>query len=211
MAAEKETGVIARVKSLMSGGGTKPRIPVSGLNLPWLLARCDSAFQELLPLLKGAIFVKDTNERCEYYGMLADMTADILESLMILYRESAKASQHHKVEPDPGIPVLQVVYHSFRVLHESAILNHEMLEQKGPSESFAGTGILMKFNGIEDALSNMEVEMLHNVSELVESIVPAMLKNSEQRKKSLSKNGAECYERARKELSLHYSGLSANN
>ena len=211
MAVEKETGVIARVKSLMSAGGSKPRIPVSGLNLPWLLARCDSAFQELQPLLKGAIFVKEANERCEYYGVLTEMTEDILDSLMILYRESAKASKLHKIEPDPGIPVLQVIYHSFQLLYESAVLTREMQDQKGSSESFAGTGILMKFNGIEDALSNMEVEMLHNVSELVESIVPAMQKNSEHRKKSLSKNGAECYERARKELSLHYSGLSVNN
>lgn len=211
MPAEKETGVIARVKSLMTGGGNKPRVPVSGLNLPWLLAKSDCAFQELLPLLRGTIFVKENSERCEYYAMLADMVEDILESLTILYRESAKAAVMQKIEPDPSIPVLQVVCHSFRMLHESAVLTNEMQTQKEPSESFAGAGILMKFNGIEDAVSNMEVEMLHNVSELVESISPAMQKNSEQRKKSLSKNGAECYERAKKELSLYYSGLSAKN
>ena len=209
MAAEKESGVIARVKSLMTGS-SKPRIPVSGLNLPWLLAKCDSAFQELLPLLKGANIIEDMNERCGYYGVLADMVSDILDSLMILYRESAKSSQLHKIEPDPSIPVLQVIHYSFRVLQESAVLNSEIQNQKAPSESFAGTGVLMKFNGMEDTISNMEVEMLHNVSDLVESIVPAMQKNSEQRKKSLSKNGADCYERARKELALHYSSLSAN-
>ncbi|MBE6406913.1 MAG: hypothetical protein E7040_12985 [Lentisphaerae bacterium] len=211
MAAEKELGVLERVKSLVAGSGNKLRVPVSGLNLPWLLARCDCAFQELIPLLKGTIFIKENSERCEYYSMLTDMVGDILDSLSVIYRESLKTSNIQKIEPDPSIPVLQVIYHSFQALQVSAVLTSEMQNQKAASESFAGTGILTKFNGIEDSVSNMEVEMLHNISELVESIVPAMQKNSEQRKKSLSKNGAECYLRAKKELSLYYSGLSAKN
>lgn len=211
MAAEKELGVIERVKSLMSGGSSKPRLPVSGLNLPWLLAKCDSAFQELIPLLRGAIFIKENGERCEYYLMLSGMVDDILDSLSIIYRESAKASKLHKVEPDPSIPVLQVISHSFQVLQETALLTAAIQNQQSAAISFAGHGVMTKFNGIEDSVSNMEVEILHNISELVESIVPAMQKNSEQRKKSLSKNGADCYMRAKKELSLHYSGLSAKN
>ena len=208
MAPEKEIGVIERVKSLMSGGGSRPSVPVSCLNLPWLLARSDSAFQELVLLLRGAIFVKEHRERCDYYSMMAGMVLDILDSLTVIYRESGKAAPSQKIEPDPSIPVLQVIYHSFQLLQEAAVLTCEVQELSAPSESFAGTGILMKFNGIEDTVSNMEVEILHNISELVESILPAIQKNSDQRKKSLSKNGADCYLRAKKELSLYYSGLS---
>ena len=208
MAAEKELGVIERVKSLVSGSGNKMRVPVSGLNLPWLLARSDCAFQALIPALRSAIFVEENGDRCEFYAVLTDMVGDILDSLSIIYRESVKTSNIRKIEPDPSIPVLQVIYHSFQTLHATAVLTSEMQNQKSASESFAGAGILTKFNGIEDSVSNMEVEILHNVSELLESIVPAMQKNADLRKKSLSKNGAECYKRAQKELTLHYRSLS---
>lgn len=207
MTAEKEYGVIEKVKSLVSGGGGKLRVPVSGLNLPWLLARCDCAFRELLPLLRSSTDVREGN-LCEYYAMLLGMVNDILDSLSVIYRETRKSSKVQKIEPDPGVPVLKIIADSLQVLHESAVLSLELQEQKSAAESFAGTGILSKFNGIEDSVSNMEVEMLHNISELVESIVPAMQKNSEQRKKSLSKNGADCYVRAEKELALYYSSFS---
>lgn len=211
MAAEKELGVIERVKSLVSGGGNKYRVPVSGLNLPWLLARCDCAFQSLTTSLRRGIFIEESNARCEYYAVLKSMVGDILDSLSIIYRESAKTTDVRKIEPDPSIPVLQVIYHSFQTLHSTAILTKEMQKQKAASESFAGAGILTKFNGIEDSVSNMEVEILHNISEMLESIGPAMQKNAEQRKKSLSKNGVECYMRASRELALHYGNLSAKN
>ena len=208
MAAEKELGVIERVKSLVSGGGNKVRVPVSGLNLPWLLARSDCAFQALLPALQSAVFAEDGRDQCKFYAVLTDMVSDILDSLSIIYRESVKSSSIRKIEPDPSIPVLQVIYHSFQTLHATAVLTSEIQNQKYASESFAGAGILTKFNGIEDSVSNVEVEILHNISELLESIVPVMQKNAELRKKSLSKNGAECYLRAQKELMLHYRNLS---
>ena len=211
MAAEKEYGVIERVKSLMSGGNAKPRIPVSGLNLPWMLARCDCAFRELLPLVRGSIFVKECGEREEYYAMLVRMVTDIIDTLNVIYREMLRSAKGHKIDPDPGIPVLKVVAASMELLHASAVLAKKMQMEKAPSEAFAGTGILVRFNGIDDTVSNVEVEMLHNVSELLESISPAMQRTAEQRKKSLSKNGMECYLRAEQELSLHYSGLSGKN
>ena len=211
MAAEKELGVIERVKSLVSGGGNKYRVPVSGLNLPWLLARCDCAFQSLIPALRNAIFIEESSARCEYYAGLKSMVGDILDSLSMIYRESVKTADVRKIEPDPSIPVLQVIFRSFDTLHTAAVLTKEMQHQKAASESFAGAGILTKFNGIEDSVSNMEVEILHNISEMLESIGPAMQKNAEQRKKSLSKNGVECYLRASNELTLHYGNLSAKN
>jgi hypothetical protein len=50
----------------------------------------------------------------------------------------------------------------------------------------------------------MEVELLHNLSNLFDSIAPAMQRAGELRKKALSKNGLECYVRAEKELTGYY-------
>ena len=212
MTAEKEYGgVIEKVKSLVSGGTPKARIPISSLNLPWLLARCDCAYREMIPLLKGNIFVKESGERGEYYSMLMDMVREIIDSLDRIYLEASRSAKVRKIEPDPAIPVLKVIHQSFKLLHQSAVLSAELQNGKTASESFAGADVIPEFNGIDDTLSNTEVEILHNVSELLETIAPAMQRNSEQRRKTLSKNGLECYLRAEKELTLHYSGLSGTN
>ena len=211
MSAEKEYSVIEKVKSLVSGGSSRPRVPISGLNLPWLLAKSDCAFRALLPTLGNSIFSKDTRERCEYYSVLLRMVDDILDSLTVVYRESSRASKVQKIEPDQSIPVLNVIRQSLQLLHDSALLSNGIQSESKVAGAFAGAAVFAKFNKMEDTVSNMEVEMLHNISGLVESIIPAMQKNSEQRKKSLSKNGAECYLRAEKELSLYYSGCSAIN
>ena len=209
--AEKEYSVIEKVKSLVSGSNSKPRVPVSGLNLPWLLAKSDCAFRALLPTLGNSIFSKDTGTRCEYYAVLVGMVDDILESLTILYRESARSSKGQKIEPDPSIPVLNVIRQSLVLLQESAQLGNLVQRENKAIGTFAGASVFSRFNQMEDTVATMEVEMLHNISGLVESIVPAIQKNSEQRKKSLSKNGTECYIRAEKELSLYYSSRSAIN
>ena len=212
MTTEKEYGgVIEKVKSLVSGGAPRARIPVSGLNLPWLLARSDCAYREMIPLLKGNIFVKESVERCEYYSMLKEMVREIIDSLNQIYRETVRSAKGRKIEPDPSIPVLKVIHQSFKLLHQSAVLSAELQNGKTESESFAGADVITEFNGIDDTLSNAEVEILHNISELLETIAPAIQRNSEQRRKTLSKSGLECYLRAEKELTLHYSGLSGSN
>ena len=211
MAAEKEYGVIEKVKSLVSGGAPKGRIPVSGLNLPWLLARSDCAYREMIPLLKGNIFVKESGERIEYYSMLMGMAREIIDALEQIYRETVRSAKGRKVEPDPCVPVLNVICESFKLLHQSAVLSAELQTRKASAEAFAGAGVIVEFNGIDDSLSNTEVEILHNITELLDTIAPAMQRNSDLRKKTLSKNGMECYLRAEKELTLHYSGLSGSN
>lgn len=213
MAAEKEySGVFEKVKSMVSGGAARPAVQVSSLNFPWLLARCDCAYREMILLLRGSIFIKETNERSEYYGMLLEMAGDITDSLTRIYRETRRsAGKGRKTEPDPSLPTLHVILRTLELLHQGVILSAELQSRETAASSFAGTGILAKFNGIEDTVSNMEVELLHNLSELLDSIASAMQKNAELRKKSLSKTGLECYERAEKELTLYYSGLSSEN
>ena len=209
---EKEhSGVIEKVKFLVSGGGPKQIFPISGLNLPWLLARCDCAYREMVPLLRGSIFVKEYRERCEYYVMLLEMVRDILDSLDMIYKETLRFSAGRKVEPDSSVSVLQVILQSLQVLYQASVLSVELQSRQAAADTFAGSGVIAKFNGFEDSVSNVEVELLHHISELIDSVSPAMQRASEQRKKSLSRNGMECYLRAEKALTLYYSGLSRKN
>ena len=205
MAPEKEhSRVFEKVKSMVSGGAARQTLHVSGLNLPWLLARCDCAYREMIPLLRGSIFIKETTERGEYYAMLLDMVKDMLNSLNLIYRETQRSVKGRKIEPDPCLPVLNVIHQTLQVLHQGVLLSAELQARQPSSAAFAGVGVISKFNGIEDTVSNGEVELFHNLSELLDSIAPAMQRASEQRKKSLSKSGMECYLRAEKELTQYY-------
>ena len=136
--------------------------------------------------------------------MLLEMINDIVNSLNLIYRETRRSAKGRKVEPDPCLPVLNVIKQSLQLLYQGAVLTEELQNRGAASSLFGGAGVISNFNGIEDSVSNMEVELLHNLSNLFDSIAPAMQRAGELRKKALSKNGLECYVRAEKELTGYY-------
>ena len=76
-------------------------------------------------------------------------------------------------------------------------------------ETFAGALAIAKSRLVDDSIGDTEVNLLHSVSELFEILSFPMQKGAEQRRRLLSKEELERYQRAENEFSRHYSALCA--
>ena len=74
-------------------------------------------------------------------------------------------------------------------------------------ESFGGPLAIAKIRLVDDSIGDMEISLLHSVSELFDILTLPMQRNSDQRRKLLVKEELDRYNRSFKEFNDYYSSL----
>ncbi len=202
--AERDS-VLEKVKRFVSLTGDG--LPVlSGLNLPWLLAKTDAVYREMLPLFKARIFLLENPERKQYYSMLADMADDMISALETVYAETSRSSGEKQPE-DPELPVFRVIYRTLKLLEAAADMSLLLGTEDKAVEEFAGGKALAQIRLLDDSAADMEVNILHGISEYLDAVAPSIQRVMEQRRLILSKTDYERYEKALVSIGAHYHGI----
>ncbi len=206
---EKESsGMLEKVKrgiKMISPFEFKPeagRHSIGEMNLPVRLARSDSAYDNLTLLFKSRFFMLNDSLRAAYYDLSLKLIDVVLSNLTYIQKES-----DGKSATDPCLPTLMTIRKILEVLKISAETSLEMVSGERGIESFGGPLAIAKIRLVDDSIGDMEISLLHSVSELFDILTLPMQRNSDQRRKLLVKEELDRYNRSFKEFNDYYSSL----
>lgn len=212
---EKESpGMLQKMKrgimtAFESGSNTAGRSQISGINVPARLARCDTAYNSLTALFKSKLYMLDDSQRYRFYTLGLTLVNVVIDNLTFIYREHSPISAAVKKTEDPCMPLLLSCRKILELLKISAETSIEMAKNERGIEMFAGALAIAKSRLVDDSIGDTEVSLLHSVSELFEILAQPMQKGAEQRRRLLSKDDMERYQRSEKEFNQYYSSLCA--
>ena len=189
------------------GSAARQRSQVSGINLPARLARCDTAYNTLTDLFKSKLYMLDDAERYRNYALGLTLIDVVIDNLTLIQREQTRLPTAGRKAEDPCMPLLRSCRKILELLKISAETSIEMAKNERGIETFAGALAIAKSRLVDDSIGDTEVNLLHSVSELFEILSFPMQKGAEQRRRLLSKEELERYQRAENEFSRHYSAL----
>ena len=211
MGVEKESeGMLEKMKrgikmlSPFSSENTKDQI--EGMNLPARLGRIDSAYENLTTLFRSKLFLLEDHERTELYKLGLKLLDAVIANLNYIHAEKSNFKTS-----DPCLPVLTTLRKIVEVLRFSAEASTEMEKNENSWETFGGPLVIAKLRLVDDSVGDMEISLLHHVAELFEILSPTMQKNSELRRKQLTREECERYRKTCKEFSGYYSSLCKIN
>ena len=185
----------------------RQRSQISGINLPARLARCDTAYNTLTDLFKSKLYMLDDAERYRNYALGLTLIDVVIDNLTLIQREQTRLPAAGRKAEDPCMPLLRSCRKILELLKISAETSIEMAKNERGIETFAGALAIAKSRLVDDSIGDTEVNLLHSVSELFEILSFPMQKGAEQRRRLLSKEELERYQRAENEFSRHYSTL----
>lgn len=192
-----------------SGSSARLRSQISGINLPARLARCDTAYNTLTDLFKSKLYMLDDAERHRSYTLGLTLINVVIDNLIFIQHEQTRLPATGRKAEDPCMPLLRSCRKILELLKISAETSIEMAKNERGVETFAGALAIAKSRLVDDSIGDTEVNLLHSVCELFEILSLPMQKGAEQRRRLLSKEETERYQRAEYEFSRHYSALCA--
>lgn len=176
--------------------------PITGMNLSVRIARSDCAYDNLTVLFKSRFFMLNDSLRAAYYELSLKLVDVVISNLTYIQNEN-----RGKSAGDPCLPVLATIRKILEVLKVSAETSIEMAKNERGIESFGGPLAIAKIRLVDDSVGDMEISLLHSVSELFDILSLPMQRNSDQRRKQLTKEELERYNRSFKEFNDYYSSL----
>ena len=176
--------------------------PIAGMNLPVRLARSDCAYENLTVLFKSRFFMLNDSLRAAYYDLSLRLIDVVLSNLTYIQNES-----NGKSAEDPCLPTLMTIRKILEVLKISAETSLKMATCERGIESFGGPLAIAKIRLVDDSIGDMEISLLHSVSELFDILSLPMQRNSDLRRKLLVKEEQERYSRSFQEFNEYYSSL----
>lgn len=201
---EKENeGMLEKMKRgfrmLSPFASEKEKSPVAAMNLPARLGRMESAYECLVRIFQSKLFLMSEDERALHYCTALEIIDVILKNLNYISKRKDGAAA------ESCIPILLTLRKILEVLRASSEASLEMKKNERGTDSSGGPLVIAKLRLVDDAIGDMEIGLLHHIAELLEFLAPVMKRNTEQLRKTLSKDDLERFEKNFKSFSAYYS------
>jgi hypothetical protein len=200
----KVTGVLKRMA--FSDASELPDNHLLVMNLPPLIARRDAAYARAVELLQSQVFSLSDEDRCYLYEIileLLEITIEITERLIPI--------RQGKVQVPPILEYLSLLKKIIEMTSSFADYSTLILKEEDNLRKFLGTRLSGQFYETEQIISDSEVNIYQNITELITVAAPAMERIQLQNKRTFTKVLLERYQRSLEEHQKYFNTFRVKN